>query len=104
MFDLLLIDEAHHSSADTWKAIISYFDDAKKIFFTATPFRTDRKEIKGDIIYNYPLSYAYRDGIFGEIEYHPVENFNSDNKDLEIAINAERLFKIDRERGLDHYL
>lgn len=52
LFDLLLIDEAHHSPAETWKSIILHFEDARKVFFTATPFRTDKKEIRGEIIYS----------------------------------------------------
>src|SRR6202000_2562624 len=59
LFDLVLIDEAHHSPAHTWNSILKYFTDAKKILFTATPFRRDKKEIKGSFIYNYPVSKAY---------------------------------------------
>ena len=47
LFDLVLIDEAHHSPARTWNAVISSFPDAKCVLFTATPFRSDRKQIKG---------------------------------------------------------
>ena len=50
IFDLILIDEAHHSPAATWNEIIEAFPEAKKILFTATPFRRDKKEIKGKFI------------------------------------------------------
>ena len=35
--DLVIVDEAHHYPADTWKTIIDHFENAKKIFLTATP-------------------------------------------------------------------
>ena len=48
LFDLVLVDEAHHRPADTWSAIVEKFGQAKKVFFTATPFRRDKKEISPD--------------------------------------------------------
>ncbi len=64
--DLVLIDEAHHVPAKTWTEILENINEAKHILFTATPFRMDNKTIKGVFVYNYPLSQAYKDGIFGE--------------------------------------
>lgn len=102
MFDLILIDEAHHSAASSWKEILISTDHAKQILFTATPFRLDNKELKGKMIYRYPLSLAYRDGIFGEITYIPIEE--DEAKDLLIAKKAEEVFYADREQNLKHYL
>jgi superfamily II DNA or RNA helicase len=47
-FDTVIIDEAHHSMASTWRAVIEKFKSAgKKILgVTATPFRTDKQELK----------------------------------------------------------
>ena len=39
--DILIIDEAHHSRARTYQAIIDQYPDAKVIGATATPCRTD---------------------------------------------------------------
>jgi len=47
LFDLVLVDEAHHSPARTWQTILDHFNSAKRLLFTATPFRQDQKEIKG---------------------------------------------------------
>jgi superfamily II DNA or RNA helicase len=101
-FDLVLIDEAHHVPASTWQQILINMKAANEFLFTATPFRMDRKEIKGEIIYTYPLSMAYRDGIFGEIQYIPIDE--APEKDKLIAKEAERLFLNDRLQGYDHYL
>ncbi|MEG6585435.1 DEAD/DEAH box helicase [Dendrosporobacter sp. 1207_IL3150] len=101
-FDLVLIDEAHHSPAKTWQQILINMNNSKHILVTATPYRLDRKEIKGEIIFSYPLSMAYADGIFGEIEYIPIDE--APNKDFLIAKQAERVLIADRELGYEHYL
>ncbi|WFD09740.1 DEAD/DEAH box helicase [Tepidibacter hydrothermalis] len=57
-FDMIIIDEAHHSTAKTWVECVDYFEKAKVIKLTGTPFRTDNKEINGHLVYKYPLSRA----------------------------------------------
>lgn len=57
-FDLIIIDEAHHSVAETWRNAVDYFKEAKVIKVTGTPFRADGEAIKGTEIYTYPLSSA----------------------------------------------
>jgi len=101
-FDLVIIDEAHHIPAPKWQNILANMKHAKHFLFTATPFRFDKKEIKGEIIYNYPLSMAYNDGIFGDIQYIPIDE--SHNKDLLIAKEAEKLFINDKQSGYNHKL
>ena len=101
--DLVEVDEAHHTPAKTWEQILVNLNQATHILFTATPFRLDKKEIKGEIVYNYPLSKAYSDGIFGEIHYIPVPD-DQDNKDILIAQKAEEVLQSDRAENLVHYL
>ena len=57
-FDLIIVDEAHHSPAKSWKKVIEHFENAKIINMTATPFRSDNKEIEGELIYRYPFKKA----------------------------------------------
>lgn len=57
-FDMVIVDEAHHSAADTWEAATNRFKDAKVALLTATPFRGDRQEVKGDRIYRYSFRSA----------------------------------------------
>lgn len=42
-FDLLIVDEAHHSKASQYKQIIAHYGSAHVIGFTATPHRLDGK-------------------------------------------------------------
>lgn len=103
LFDLILVDEAHHVPAFTWTNVVKRFTNANKIFFTATPFRRDKKEIEGRVAFNYPLTKAYEDKIFGKIGYYPVIT-DSLNTDLAIALQAEKIFNQDKEAGLKHYM
>lgn len=62
-FDMIIIDEAHHSPAKTWQDTLDYFENAKVLKVTGTPFRSDRKEIEGEVVVNYRLGQAMREGI-----------------------------------------
>jgi len=104
LFDLILVDEAHHSRAKTWESLLNSFPAAKKVLFTATPFRRDQREIKGRLVYNYPVSLAVEDEIFGQIEYLPVEEIGDESDDIRIARQAEKIFREDRDNGLEHLL
>jgi DNA repair protein RadD len=45
LFDLVIVDEAHHYPARTWKDIVDHFRTAKKVFLTATPIRTHKNKL-----------------------------------------------------------
>lgn len=102
LFDVLLIDEAHHSPAKTWNSLLRAFDHAHRFLFTATPFRRDRKEIEGKLIYSYSVKHAYQDKIFGDIEYVPVSPDSGFSADVAIAKATQRIFEEDRANGLAH--
>lgn len=38
LFSLVIVDEAHHYPAKTWKRIVDHFESTRIIFLTATPF------------------------------------------------------------------
>lgn len=44
-FDYLIVDEAHHASADTYQKVLAYFKPAFTLGLTATPERTDDIDI-----------------------------------------------------------
>lgn len=45
--DVFLIDEAHHSSADSYQEVFKAFPDAQRVGFSATPMRNDDKDLIG---------------------------------------------------------
>jgi superfamily II DNA or RNA helicase len=97
LFDLVLVDEAHHSRAKTWEALIESFPNAKRILFTATPYRRDQRELRGRLVYVYPVAKALEDGIFGKIEYIPVaEGAAEHESDIALATEAQRILLEDR--------
>ena len=99
LFDLILVDEAHHSSAKTWQALMESFPDAKRVLFTATPYRRDQRELKGRIVYVYPIAKAIEDGVFGTIQYKPVPVAASEHEsDIAIAREAESVLFEHRKR------
>jgi DNA repair protein RadD len=61
-FGMIIIDEAHHSAAQSWKAVLERFPAAKVVHMTATPFRSDRQEIDGELVYRYSFRSAMLKG------------------------------------------
>lgn len=57
-FDMIIVDEAHHSTATSWQAAIDRFPEAKVVLLTATPFRSDRQELDGELVYRYSFRSA----------------------------------------------
>ncbi len=58
LFDMIIIDEAHHAEAESWKKVIDRFPHAKVVLLTATPFRSDRQELNGELVFRYPFRSA----------------------------------------------
>ena len=103
-FDLVLMDEAHHSEAPRWADILDSFKDSRRLLFTATPFRRDKRELRARIIFSYPLRLAHEDKIFGDIEFAPVLPSAGESHDVALARAAEALLGVDQKAGLDHRL
>lgn len=64
-FDLIVVDEAHHSLADTYLNVFEHFTGARLLGVTATPDRGDRKSlglVYDRIAYEYSLRQAIKDG------------------------------------------
>ena len=57
-FDLIIVDEAHHGAAASWKRVFKRFHNAKVVNLTATPFRSDRQKLDGELIFRYPFKSA----------------------------------------------
>ena len=57
-FDLIIVDEAHHGAATSWKRVFERFPNAKVASLTATPFRSDHQELEGELIFRYPFKSA----------------------------------------------
>jgi superfamily II DNA or RNA helicase len=102
LFDLVLVDEAHHAPAKTWSRLLDLLRSAKQVLCTATPFRRDEKEIKGKFVFTYDLRRANQDRVFGVITFQPVERGAALSVDAAIARATEVKFRGDRTAGLRH--
>jgi superfamily II DNA or RNA helicase/predicted Fe-Mo cluster-binding NifX family protein len=61
-FDLILVDEAHHNTAESWQQVKRRFPNARIINFSATPTRADGQVMEGEIIYSFPVLSAIEAG------------------------------------------
>lgn len=74
-FDLVIVDEAHHAIAETYRKILDHFN-AKVLGVTATPDRGDKKalgQVFEDVAYRYDVGDAISDGWLVPIEQRFVE-------------------------------
>ena len=71
--DLVVVDEAHHSAAPSWKRLLEHFEGTKIVMLTASPFRLDKRPIPGRSIYIYPIARAFQDEIYRSLTYIEVK-------------------------------
>lgn len=100
----LIVDEAHHVPARSWKAFREKFTSKRVLQFTATPFRRDGLLVDGTVLYQYPLGQAQADGYFKRIHFRPVDCLEPAQTDLTIAEAAIAQLRRDLAAGLDHRL
>jgi len=74
-FSLIVVDEAHHAPATTYRTVLDYFAAARVLGVTATPDRLDGAALGGifdSVAYSYELRDAIRDGWLARIEARKV--------------------------------
>src|SRR5699024_3754541 len=70
-FDCIIIDEAHHTIADSYLRILEHFDTANVLGVTATPDRGDMKNLGSvyeSLAYEYSLPQAIKEGYLSPIK------------------------------------
>lgn len=84
-FDLIIVDEAHHSEAETYKPTLRYFTGAK-LGITATPDREDEEDIRdvfGTEVVNITLEEAMARNWLPRVEYHVIMDESLDDAALQ---------------------
>lgn len=102
--EVVIFDEAHHLAAPEWGTVRERFLGKKILQFTATPFRNDGKKVDGKIIFNYGLAMAQKAGYFKPIDFYPIQEFDEQKSDEEIAKIAIQHLGEDLEQGYEHVL
>ncbi len=101
LFDVVIVDEAHHAPATTWRAVLDYFSSARALLLTATPRRRDGRPIPGSLQYYYPLRRALDEGLYKPItpvlltSPSPVDKASADSL---IAARAADLLESEEHR------
>ncbi len=93
-FDLVIVDEAHHSMADTYEDVIRYFS-GMKLGLTATPERSDGRAIEdifGPAVVSITLEEAVALELLNPFEYRVV----SDALDAEMLRMLTKDLKLER--------
>lgn len=72
-FHMILVDEGHHNVAASWMRLFDYFAEAKIVSYTATPLRSDGREVTGRKIYNFGYGQSMMMGYISQIESVHVE-------------------------------
>ncbi len=104
-FEVIIVDEAHHTPAPTYQKILNYFHGARFVFgFTATPNRGDNIRLKDtyqEIIFNKNLRWGIENKYLCDIECKRVDigiklsgiktrDGDFEQKGLELALNIEK--------------
>jgi superfamily II DNA or RNA helicase len=75
-FDLIIVDEAHHSTANSYRTILNRFPAAKVLGVTATPIRLDGrgfKDIFDELICGVTVSELIESGSLSQYKYFATE-------------------------------
>ncbi len=85
-FDIIVIDEAHHTTADSYKRILKTYPNAKVLGVTATPYRMSGvgfKEEYEHIIISEPVSKYIENKWLCDYDYYSIKPSSKVQKDIE---------------------
>ncbi|MDD2969904.1 MAG: DEAD/DEAH box helicase [Lachnospiraceae bacterium] len=100
-FDCIILDEAHHTSADTYQKVMSYFKPRLWLGMTATPDKRDDLIENKNIyeIFNYQIAYEIRlqqameENMLCPFHYFGISDLSMLNdKDMKVKHISERDF------------
>jgi len=92
-FDLIIVDEAHHNTAESWDTVRQHFPNAKIVNLSATPMRADGKVMEGEVIYSFPIFRAIEEGYVKKLKAKVLNPStlkyvrNDDGNEVEVSID-----------------
>ncbi|MBR3252842.1 DEAD/DEAH box helicase family protein [Candidatus Saccharibacteria bacterium] len=109
-FSYIIVDEAHHAPANTFKEVIGYFKPEFLLGLTATPNRLDGldlSEIFGETVYTMDLIDAIANGYVANVDYRlvldemaEIDSIVVDGEKLSAAELNRRLFVPKRDEEI----
>lgn len=106
LFQVVIVHEAHHFPAQTWTQIIEKFkSDAMVVFLTATPYRSDRKEVvsRKNFVFFLSLKEAIKKRVIRETILGEITSELDNEKDALVSILNE-IHQIQQEKNEKHPL
>ncbi len=85
-FDIIIVDEAHHVKADSYKTILRAFPHAKVLGVTATPYRMSHESFRpefDDLITSRPVAQFIKEGWLCDYEYYSIRPESRIQMDIE---------------------
>lgn len=83
--DFIIIDEAHHSVANSYKKLWQFYPNAKKLGVTATPWRMNNRgfqDIFDTLILSEPIIKFIEQGWLAPYNYYSINNNSSIQRDI----------------------
>ena len=77
-YDLVIVDEAHHYPAPTWKLLVDHFDKSRRLFLTATPEHKGKPILPIDPCYELKRSDAVGMGIVRDVKFDELTMGNEE--------------------------
>ena len=109
-FATIVVDEAHHTPAKTYRDILAWFEDAKVLGLTATPDRGDEVGLGAcfdSVAYEYPILRGIREGYLCDIVQKTVECADLDLSDVRTVagdLNQGQLEQAMMDGGVLHQI
>lgn len=88
LFSTIVVDEAHHATSDSYQSVLRQFPGAKVLGLTATPSRSDKKELGNyfeGIAYEYGLRRAVNEGYLCKITAQTIP-LNIDLSNVKVSV------------------
>ena len=107
-FATIVVDEAHHATAKTYRAILEHFHAAKVLGLTATPDRGDgvaMGHVFDDVAFQYDIRTAIREGYLCPIIQKTIQVAEIDLADVKTVagdLNQGQLARIMESEGALH--
>lgn len=93
-FSVIVIDEAHHSAADTYQKLMNYFEPDFWLGMTGSPDRPDGKDVYSIFDFNIAaeirLPQAMEEDLLCPFHYFGLTDTTTDDSDDVFEDNSER--------------
>lgn len=102
-FDMIIVDEAHHAAAPSYRKILDYFTSRLVLGFTATPNRGDGiglEDIFEDIIFERDLEWGIKNGYLSDIQCLRVD-VGFDLRDVAMKLGDYSADDLDRAVNIE---